>query len=395
MSAAARQLRVRAGPLLQVGGTRSIDLELRLSGGNDQEALLSSRMVIEGLGTAVPAQRYTQQACWEALQQAPQAGELTARSRAILKKVLNGQNGIRTRHLALTDLSQAFELNPDTLHSRFARHAPKLAAQAARKAMAQAGVTAAQLDAVLVSTCTGYLCPGLTAYVAEQLGLRPDVLALDLVGQGCGAALPNLRAAETLLKSGQCAKVLAVCVEVCSAAFYLDDDPGVLISACLFGDGAGAAVLGMQPHNGCRRIELKTSGSLLEPQHRGQLQFVQRNGMLRNVLSPQIPQLAAAYVRRLLDQTLERVRLQPKDVAAWIVHPGGRDVLKAVEQSLELSAADLRWSSAVLEEFGNLSSPSVFFVLERALAGGVPGGYWWMTSFGAGFSVHGALWEVE
>jgi predicted naringenin-chalcone synthase len=90
-----------------------------------------------------------------------------------------------------------------------------------------------EIDAVLISTCTGYLCPGLTSYVSERLGLRPDVFPLDLVGQGCGAALPNLRAAEAILAAGRAQKVLSICVEVCSAAFYLDDDPGVLISACL------------------------------------------------------------------------------------------------------------------------------------------------------------------
>ena len=111
---------------------------------------------------------------------------------------------------------------------------------------------------MLISTCTGYLCPGLTSYVSERLGLRPDVFTLDLVGQGCGAALPNLRTAEAILAAGRAEKVLSVCVEICSAAFFLDDDPGVLISACLFGDGAGAAVLANQPQPGRRRIEWKS-----------------------------------------------------------------------------------------------------------------------------------------
>src|SRR5213075_2477850 len=102
-------------------------------------------------------------------------------------------------------------------------------------------------DALIVSTCTGYLCPGLSSNVTQRLGLRSNVLALDLVGQGCGAALPNLRTAEALLESGRCERVLSICVEVCSAAFFLDNDPGVLISACLFGDGARAAILSDTP----------------------------------------------------------------------------------------------------------------------------------------------------
>src|SRR5207249_12018432 len=139
-------------------------------------------------------------------------------------------------------------------------------------------------------TCTGYVCPGLTSYVSQQLGLRPDVLALDLVGQGCGAALPNLRAAEGLLQSQN--RVLSICVEVCSAALYFDNDPGVLISACLFGDSAGAAVLANEP--GARRaLKWKVSGSLLAPKDRDLLRFEQKAGMLRNILTPEVPSVAA------------------------------------------------------------------------------------------------------
>ena len=105
---------------------------------------------------------------------------------------------------------------------------------------------------MVVSTCTGYLCPGLSGHVVERLGLRADVQAYDLVGQGCAAALPNLQLGRNLLAAGAARHVLSVCVEVSSAAMYLDNDPGVLISACLFGDGAGAAVLSAAPGDGVR-----------------------------------------------------------------------------------------------------------------------------------------------
>src|SRR5207237_1273459 len=114
----------------------------------------------------------------------------------------------------LDDLNEAFAMSPDVLDARFATHAPAVAAQAAERAMECAGLTARDVDAVIISTCTGYLCPGLSSYVGERLGLGRDVLALDLVGQGCGAALPNLRTAEALLASGRCGCVLSVCVEV-------------------------------------------------------------------------------------------------------------------------------------------------------------------------------------
>jgi len=351
-------------------------------------------MQIVGIGTAVPPQRYAQQDCWLALQGSPHFAKLSARSRALLKKVLGGDNGIITRHLALSPLTEAFNLSPDALHSRFARHAPALATQAAERALHGAGLTAESVDAVLISTCTGYLCPGLTSYVAERLGLRSDVFALDLVGQGCGAALPNLRTAEALLMANRAETVLSICVEVCSAAFYLDDDPGVLISACLFGDGAGAALLQNSRRAYHRRVEWKFGMSELTPADRDTLRFEQRNGMLRNILTAEVPQLAATKAHILLSDALKQAELERQQLTGWIWHTGGRDVLHALRQQLLLSESDTRHSAAVLREFGNMSSPTVFFVLQKALNDSVPDGFWWMSSFGAGFSCHGALLEV-
>jgi alkylresorcinol/alkylpyrone synthase len=254
---------------------------------------------------------------------------------------------------------------------------------------------AGDIDAVLISTCTGYLCPGLTSHVSERLGLRPDVFPLDLVGQGCGAALPNLRAAEAILTAGRAQKVLSVCVEVCSAAFYLDDDSGVLISACLFGDGAGAAVLANKPQPKRRHVEWKWGSSLLAPDKRDALRFDYKNGMLRNILLPQVPQIAGDEAVRLLNESLVAAGVKREGITGWILHTGGRDVLLALRDKLGLSESDIRHSTAVLHEFGNLSSPTVFFVLERALHDAVPDGLWWMSAFGAGFSCHGALLEVK
>src|SRR6266516_652130 len=317
-------------------------------------------MFITGLGTATPPRRHQQRECWEALQAAEPFARLSNRSKGILKKVLLSDNGIATRYLALDPLSEAFDLAPDTLHARFAKHAPALAAQAAAEALRNATLGPEGIDAVIVSTCTGYLCPGLTSYVSERLGLRADVLALDLVGQGCGAALPNWRTAEALLAAGRCQHVLSVCVEVCSAAFYLDNDPGVLISACLFGDGAGAAVLSHKPSPNRRRIEWKAAGSILSAENRDCLRFEQRNGMLRNILTPQVPALAAKHARRALAEVLAKAGLSRRRIAAWIMHAGGRDVLVAMRERLGLTGTDLRWSAAVLREFGNLSSPFVY-----------------------------------
>ncbi len=365
------------------------------------KASMHGEMFIRGIGTATPSRRYTKAECLTAFEKSEWYKRLDARAHFIARTVLKRDNGIDARHLAVANLDEVFQIDPDTLAQRFITHAPELAARAAERALTSAQLSAKDIDAVVVSTCTGYLCPGLSGYVVERLNLRNDVQAFDLVGQGCAAALPNMQLGRALIASGACEHVLSVCVEVSSAAMYLDNDPGVIISACLFGDGAGAAVLSRVPspldagNNGGRRIAWHDSGSLLEPAQRDALKFESHHGMLRNVLTRGVPELAAEFGLRVLHTVLGRAGLQPSDVQTWILHAGGRDVLQAVERRFELQSRDLRYSAAMLREYGNLSSAFVYFVLQAALLDGAPGGWWWLSSFGAGFSCHGALLQVQ
>ena len=352
-------------------------------------------MFLRGIGTATPPSRYTKAECLASFQRSDWFAKLDTRSHLIARTVLQRDNGIEARRLALDSLDDVFTIDPDTLDRRFLANAPALASDAATRALESAGISAADIDALVVSTCTGYVCPGLSGYVVERLGLRADVQAYDLVGQGCAAALPNLQLGRSLLASGAASHVLSVCVEVSSAAMYLDNDPGVLISACLFGDGAGAAVLSREPGEHGRRIEWKDSASLIEPAQRKALMFEQKEGMLRNILTREVPVLAADYAHRVLETVLGRAALNSDDIAAWIMHAGGRDVLLALERRFELDHDAFRYSAAMLREYGNLSSAFVYFVLEAALADAAPGGWWWLSAFGAGFSCHGALLRVD
>lgn len=350
-------------------------------------------MFVNGLGTANPKHRYTKAECWHAFRASDWFRKLDRRAHVIAETVLMKDNGIDSRSLAVASLDEVFRIDPDTLHRRFLSHAPTLAAEAARLALDDAGLGNGAIDGLVVSTCTGYLCPGLSSYVVESLGLRPDVEAFDLVGQGCAAALPNWRMADALLSPGHCRHVLSVCVEVSSAAMYLDNDPGVLVSACLFGDGAGAAVLSQDPGRG-RRIEWRAFGSLTNPAERRALRFETRAGMLRNVLTRPVPRLAADHALQVLRTVLQSSGVDRSKISAWIMHAGGRDVLLALQDELDLTPADLRYSARMLREYGNMSSAFVYFVLQDALRDRADAGLWWMSSFGAGFSCHGALLDV-
>jgi len=351
-------------------------------------------MFVSGLGTANPPRRYTKSECWEGFKSSEWFLKLDRRSHMIAETVLTKDNGIDSRWLALDSLNEVFRIDPDTLHRRFLTNAPALGANAGKRALDEAGLAASDIDGLVISTCTGYLCPGLTSYVVERLGLRSDVLAFDLVGQGCAAALPNWRLAGALLSAGSCRHVLSICVEVSSAAMYLDNDPGVLISACLFGDGAGAAVLSNQPNPVRRSVEWKAFGSLINPAERDALLFQTQGGMLRNVLTRPVPGLAADHAEQVLLRVLRETGVAQSDIAAWIMHAGGRDVLIALQNRLQLTTDDLRYSARMLREYGNMSSAFVYFVLQAALCDDAAPGWWWMSSFGAGFSCHGALLQV-
>ncbi len=342
-------------------------------------------MYLHALATALPPTAFTQAECWDIARRSDARQRVNRRSWLTLRAILRHDSGIATRHFAIPDLERVFSLTPDELNEAFRVEAPRLAARALASALAQSGLVAGQVDALLICTCSGYLCPGVSSYVAEQLGLRTDVFLQDLVGLGCGAALPSLRAATAILAAQPAAVVACVAVEICSAAFYLDDDPGVLVSACLFGDGAAATIWRGTP--GPRGLRCHSFTTLHQPENRDRIRFEMKGGKLRNLLHASVPGLAAAAVGQLLRG--EGTRPGGRPISRIIPHGGGRDVLDAIEQTCP--SYDLTVSREVLRECGNLSSPSVLFALERALREGSPDekGDWWLTSFGAGFSAHG------
>jgi predicted naringenin-chalcone synthase len=298
----------------------------------------------------------------------------------VLQTILRSEHGIAKRHIAMPDVENVFDLSPDDLNAAFRLEAPRLAGTALTAALAKAGLRADQLDALLVCTCTGYLCPGVSSYVAEQLGLRTNAFLQDLVGLGCGAAIPTLRAASHIIAAQPTAIVACVAVEICSAAFYLDDDSGVLISACLFGDGAAETIWrGTPAAPVLRAFDFDTAHY---PESRDKIRFEQRGGKLRNLLHRSVPDLAASAVGHLWEARGTR------PVTRVIAHTGGRDVLQAIEPVVAPNRLDA--SAKVLREFGNMSSPSVLFALEEALKSDGPNGTgdFWLVSFGAGFSIH-------
>jgi alkylresorcinol/alkylpyrone synthase len=338
-------------------------------------------MFLHALSTAVPPTTFTQSQCWDIVENSAVRTRLHKRSRLILHSILRGDHGIATRHFAAPAIEKIFDRTSDELNAIFRTEGPALAARALTAALAQANLKPSDLDALLICTCTGYLCPGLTSYVAQQLSLRTDTFLQDLVGLGCGAAIPTLRAASHVLAANPKATVACIAVEICSAVFYLDDDPGVIISACLFGDGAAASIWRATPGpTGLRAFEFQT---LHRPEDRDKLRFEHHDGKLRNLLDRAVPQLAASAVQELWSAR------GPRPISRVVAHPGGRDVLEALAPVIAPHTLDA--SARVLRDHGNMSSPSVLFALEESLRTATPptdAGDFWLVSFGAGFSAH-------
>jgi len=337
--------------------------------------------------SAFPEYYYSQAECLEAMRGADFWNEISGSSRHLLEKVLKGNSGIDGRYFCLDNIDRAWQMDAQQLSEYYEQEAPKLAVKAVKKALNEAGVRADEVDALFLCSCTGYLCPGVSSYVAEQLGLRRDVFLQDSTGLGCGAAVPMLRSAKGYVTDDTDAVVVTVAVEVCSAAFFVENDVGVLISMCLFGDGASAAVWCGDGYltAGVSGWSVGEFQSHHVPEEREKIRFTNAKGKLRNQLDRSVPALAGESVRLLYER-------RKGDPQKWVTHGGGRDVIEELEKVLgEFEVGRLEYAREVMRKGGNLSSPSVLYALELCLEEVQRDDEVdcvWVCSFGAGFSAH-------
>ena len=279
-------------------------------------------MYLQSLASAVPATAFTQQQCWDIFESSSIRKELKSKTSLLVRKILLGKSGVTKRHFALNNVDTLFDLDAEALNQAFEKEAPALASKALEKALHRANLKPEELDGLFICTCTGYICPGITSHVAESLGMKPSTFLQDLVGLGCGADFPTLRPAAHMLAAHpdqKNLKVAVIAVEVCSAAFFLDNDLGVIISACIFGDGASASIWGQQPGpSGLRASGFDTVHS---PEEREFIRFVNSQGKLRNRLHRSVPDRAVRAVASLWDR-----RPEASSQDRILSHGGGRDV---------------------------------------------------------------------
>ncbi len=349
-------------------------------------------ITLRGLGTATPPFYATQE---EAYEYFFTHFSLEPAERDLYRRILlDGK--IKGRYLGMDAREDVLETDPDRLLARFLKFGRSTAVAAARRALAEAGVEPAEIAGLIVNTCTGYLCPGLSSYIAEDLGLRTSIRFLDLVGMGCGASIPNLEAAAGMLVRNGEGPVLSLAVEICSATMFPGHEPERVGSNSIFGDGAAAAVLDLSRNGRQKGLAMMVDFVAgLCPRYREDLRYRTEGGRLRNHLSRQVPVIGARTVREVASGLLDRHGLTRNDIAWWVVHPGGTAVLAQVAKKLDLADDALRFSYRIFENYGNMSSPSVLFVLREILDSGLaqPGQKGMLVAFGAGFSAFAALIE--
>lgn len=343
-----------------------------------------NRPSILACATSVPPRRFTQEEAFAL------SGYTSPRIRDIFMNC-----DISYRHFWLDPEGFTPTESPDQLHARYQEGALHLACQVAKDCLSASGLQACDVDCILVASCTGYLCPDLATRLAGHLPFRSDVQRGALLGHGCAGALPLLQRASDYASAHPGRRALAIAVEVCSAAYYIDNSLETVIGNAICADGAAAVLLSSQPHEQAdsRLPVVLGFHTVLDSANQDKVGFEQKEGKLRIILAADIRDLAGPIIDRCLDGLLEPCGLRREDIRFWILHPGGRKVLDSAARYLHLTEEQLRFSRHVLRNFGNMSSPTVLFVLNEVLHSGEPraGDYGVLLALGPGFVAEAAL----
>ena len=250
--------------------------------------------------------------------------------------------------------------------ARYESEAPALAAAAVDRLAL--GAAARDVTHLIVTSCTGLSAPGVDLEIVRRCGLDPAVERTVIGFMGCFAAITALKVARHIVRSEPAAKVLVVSVELCTLHLQETDDIDRLLTFLLFGDGASAALVSAEQVG----LALDGFNAVLVQGAADQITWNIRDLGFDMVLSGQVPGTINEALRAGAARVLPGLAADAVDM--WAVHPGGRTILDAVEGAFRLDAAALAVSRGVLRDFGNMSSPTVMFVLERLLRAAAPAG---------------------
>jgi predicted naringenin-chalcone synthase len=280
-------------------------------------------------------------------------------------------------------------------HKRLALH---MGSRALLDCLDDAGARPGDVDYLCCVTTTGFLTPGLSALLIRELGLSRACGRLDVVGMGCNAGLNALAATSAWAAANPGKLSVMVCAEACSAAYVIDSTMRTAVVNSLFGDGAAAVALlapaGVPaPRAGGPRILSFASQLITDAVGAMRFDWDDTQNAFSFYLDPDIPYVVGAHAERVVDRLLAGTGLRRGDITHWLVHSGGKKVIDAVRVNLGLTRHDVRHTSAVLRDFGNLSSASFLFSYQRLAReqAARPGDYGVMMTMGPGSTIETAL----
>jgi predicted naringenin-chalcone synthase len=253
----------------------------------------------------------------------------------------------------------------------YAECAPDMAVDASSKALADAGMKASEITHLVTVSCTGFFAPGLDLALINGLGLRPTVGRVFVGFMGCHGAINGLRTAQAIAAADPRNRVLLCAVEICSLHYSFQWDPNRAVGNAVFADGSAALVVAHQSvAKSDDGLQVAATGSCYIPDSGDAMSWNIGDNGFEMYLSPRVPDLIMQNLRPWFENWLAEQGLKIEDIGSWAVHPGGPRVLTAVEDSLGLDRTHTATSREVLAECGNMSSPTVLFILQRLRAAG-------------------------
>ena len=261
---------------------------------------------------------------------------------------------------------------------------------AALKAIAGAGLVPGDINGIVFVSTTGIATPSIDARAGPRIGLRGDIMRVPMFGLGCAGGVTGLATAARLAVADPGSRWLFVTVETCSISIRLDsDDPAAIVATALFGDGAAAAVVSTE---GPGIAKIVGAEEKLWPDTLGIMGWRVEDPGLAVVFDRAIPPFIEAELAPAVDAMLAAMDIERADIDRFCCHPGGAKVIDAIETALALPVGSLDFEREVLRDYGNMSAPTVLFVLERLMARGLPNRTM-MTAFGPGFTCAGLVIE--
>ena len=295
--------------------------------------------------------------------------------------------GIRKRH-SVRPIEWHLNINgwPERT-SAYLDGACALFTDAAGSALRQADLAAADIDCIVTVSSTGIATPSLEARVCERMGFRRDVRRIPVFGLGCAGGVTGLSIASQLAMAMPGSRVLLVAVECCSLASRHDAlTKANIVALALFGDGAAAVILSTESGAAGGLGAIVGSAERIWPGTLDIMGWSIEPAGFGVIFDQSIPTFATTHIREAVDGILDEQSLRQSDLARMICHPGGRKVVEAIETSLDLPEHSLADERAVLADYGNMSAPTVLFVLERAVGVGLPARSL-VTALGPGFTL--------